>query len=492
MLVLLTGLVVVIIFSEVFRRKHNWSIKVTRKFVHILTGVFIAVTPFLLESPIPLLSISGIFIIVNLIAIQKGWMPGMHATAKVSYGTVFYPISFFILIYLLWNDHRSVLVISMLIMAIADAGAAIVGENIKSPTFYQIAGERKSLQGSLAMFVLTFLITFIGLIFFGKIDQLTLPWLVAGWYSVVVALFTTACESVSYKGSDNLSVPLGAAFVLTYLILHSFDQNFIFTLGMVLAFAIAYLSMHFRFLSASGAVATFLLGAVVFGIGKWEFSIPILLFFFLSSMLSKMGKTWKKKFEETFQKGGRRDIGQVFANGGIAGIIVILWNYFPNDAWYFAFIGSVAAVTADTWSTEIGVFSKKMPRDILRFKPVMPGTSGAVSLLGTMGGFFGSFLIVFTGSLATNLYDNLSYNLPILIIIAGLLGSVVDSIIGSTVQAQYKCPNCGKVTEKKVHCQTHKTELIAGVKIIDNDLVNAACALSGALFAVMGYYLVVL
>jgi len=487
--ILLLALAFVIGCSEFIRKKLNISVKVTRKFVHILTGILIAITPFLLQQPYPLLIISGVFIIVNLIAIKMGWMPGMHATEQTSYGTVFYPISFFILILLLWKNHRAILVMSMLIMAIADAMAAIIGENLNKPKRYQFSGEQKSVQGSAVMLITTFVITAMGLKFFSAFENLSIKFTPGLWIAAIVAIIATACESISYKGSDNLTVPLGAAFTLHYMISHSPAQNLIFAIGIGIALFVAVGSYYFRFLSGSGAVSTFLLGAVVFGTGKWEFSLPILLFFILSSLLSKIGKKWKQKFADTFQKEGRRDLGQVLANGGVAGIIVLLWNYFPDDVWYFAFIGSIAAVTADTWATEIGVFSKIAPRNILTFEQVQPGTSGGVTWLGLGGGLLGSFVIVFIGSFVTSRYDNVvqAITLIAVIIIVGLLGSIVDSIVGATVQAQYRCSICGKVTEKKHHCQGSKTTLISGFNVIDNDVVNGICALSGALITGIAY-----
>ena len=488
--VLFGGLLIVIILSEIFRKHFFWSVKVTRKFVHVITGILMATTPFLLDSPDPLLFISCVFIVVNFAAIKKGWMPGMHATDKISYGTFFYPISFLVLLLFLWKDFKSILMISVLIMAVADATAAMIGENIKAPIHYQFSNERKSVQGSLAMFGTTLILTFFGLKVFGTIDNISLSFFMCFWFAIIVAVLATAFESISYLGSDNLSVPLGAAFTIHYLVSHSVEQNISFSVGIGLALLVALLSYRFRFLSPSGSAATFILGAVVFGIGKWEFSLPLLLFFVLSSLISKLGKKWKKKFADTFQKGGQRDLGQVFANGGIAGIIVLVWNYFPNNMWYFIFVGSVVAVTADTWGTEIGVFSKIKPRNILNFKQVAPGTSGGVTILGFVGGLAGSSIIVFLGSLATHRYDQFPLLLIFLIVAAGLFGSVVDSYIGATIQGQYKCPNCYKITEKKKHCQNYQTELISGNKFVDNDLVNALCALSGALFVWASYNII--
>lgn len=490
--VLLAVLTIVIGLSELLRIKFKASINFTRKLVHILTGILIAVTPLTLHRPDPLLLIAGTFAVLNYIAIRKKWMPGMHAVGRVSYGTVFYPMAFFVLLLLLWQNHRAILVISMLILALGDAMAAIVGESVKYPIRYQFDGEPKSLQGSAAMLLTSFIVTFSGLQFFSSLESISIATNQAFWIAAIVAIIAMACEAISYKGSDNFSVPIGAAFTLHFMLTHSGAQNVSFSIGVAIAMVIAVGSYFLHFLDGSGAVSTFLLGVVIFGTGKWEFSIPILLFFFLSSVLSKLGKKWKQRFADTFQKGGRRDSGQVIANGGIAGIIVLLWNYFPQDVWYFVFVGSVAAVTADTWATEIGVFSRNSPRDVLTFRRVAPGTSGGITLLGLTGGLLGSFIIVYIGSLVTHRYDHVlkAGALFAIVVAAGLVGSLVDSILGTTVQAQYRCNVCGKITEKKIHCQNHPTALIAGYRLIDNDVVNLICAISGAMFTWIGYQLV--
>ena len=96
--VLFLALILVIGFAEIVRKKIHWQIRVTRKFVHILTGIFIASTPFLLQSQYPLLVLSGIFIFANFVAIKKEWMPGMHDRTNqlwhcILSDIVFYPPS---------------------------------------------------------------------------------------------------------------------------------------------------------------------------------------------------------------------------------------------------------------------------------------------------------------------------------------------------------------------------------------------------------------
>ncbi len=152
-----------------------------------------------------------------------------------------------------------------------------------------------------------------------------------------------------------------------------------FIAGTVLAAAVALASRYFRFLTLSGSVATFLLAVIIFGIGGWQWSIPIVTFFVSSSLLSKFGRKRKAQFELLFEKTDTRDAGQVAANGGVAGIVMLCSYFFAEyHQWYSIYLASLAAVTADTWGTEIGLLAKSSPRSLVTFKKVETGTSGAV------------------------------------------------------------------------------------------------------------------
>ena len=110
----------------------------------------------------------------------------------------------------------------------------------------------------------------------------------------------------------------------------------------------------------------------------------LLGFFISSSLLSRLFKRRKANLEEKFSKGSQRDAGQVFANGGIAGLFVILHVLMPEALWpWLGFAGALAAANADTWATELGVLSRAAPRLITTGKTVEPGTSGGVSWTGT-------------------------------------------------------------------------------------------------------------
>ncbi len=473
--------------AEHLQKKHIWSPDTTRKMVHILTGVFIATTPWLFHSKWPMVLISSIFTITNLVAIWSGHLSGMHGTHRRSFGTVFYPISFIILLLFFWDRYQLILVISMLVLAFGDAFAALVGEKLARPHTFQLAGDQKSLEGSSVMFGVTVILVFVGLLGGALLfdSHFSLNWWQSLWIALIVGVVATVCEAISSYGSDNLTVPIGVALILHFMLSRlaapNASENIQLTLGLVFALVIAATTYRLHFLSESGAVMTFLLGTVVFGMGGWQYSLPILAFFILSSLLSKLGKQEKKKLAQTFQKSSQRDMWQVLANGGLAGMVVLIWNYARVDWLFYLYLGSLSAVTADTWSTEIGFFSKKLPRSILNFKPVPHGTSGGLTLLGTTAGFLGAVVITLVGWFSAS---EMRIQFPTLVVIsvAGLVGGFFDSLLGATVQAQFKCPHCHKITEKVNHCGNFRTEHVTGWRWMDNDLVNLGAAVMGVMF----------
>ncbi|MBK6645859.1 MAG: DUF92 domain-containing protein [Anaerolineales bacterium] len=257
-------------------------------------------------------------------------------------------------------------------------------------------------------------------------------------------------------------------------------------LGFLLALLIAFLAYKARSLNKSGAVAAAFTGTIIFGIGGLAWAILLLTFFITSSALSRAFKKRKAALEEKFSKGHERDAGQVFGNGGIATFFAALHYFYPNEPWvWVGFAASLAAVNADTWATELGVLNPNPPRMITNlFKTVEKGTSGGISLVGTLASLAGSALIAFLASLLTG-----NWSLLPLITISGLAGSLFDSLIGGTVQAMYYCPTDKKETEKHpLHTCGAETVHLRGWKWLDNDLVNFSCGAFGAAVALVLYF----
>jgi uncharacterized protein (TIGR00297 family) len=255
--------------------------------------------------------------------------------------------------------------------------------------------------------------------------------------------------------------------------------------GLLLAALASYAAYRLRSLTRRGAYAATLLGTLVFGLGGLQWAVLLLAFFILSSALTHAFKRAKQGTEEKYAKGSARDEMQVLSNGGPAGIFVILHAVFPAATWpWIGFAGALAAVNADTWATELGVLNPGRPRLLTDLgKPVEKGTSGGVSIVGTLASLLAAALIATLAAFTLN-----GMHLPLLVsvTIAGLMGSLVDSLLGATLQAIYFCPLDQKETERHpLHTCGTQTIQIRGLKWLNNDLVNVSCGVTGAIVALV-------
>ena len=259
--------------------------------------------------------------------------------------------------------------------------------------------------------------------------------------------------------------------------------------GLLFSIIITFLAYRRGSLSRSGAVGALIVGTLIFGLGGWVWGIVLGVFFVSSSLLSHFKEREKAAVAEKFEKGHRRDIGQVIANGGLGALIAALSAVVPSDLWFFLFIGVMATVTADTWATELGTLSKAAPRLITTGRTVEVGTSGGVSPLGTSVSFVGGLLIGLTAGLLAPLAGMLPWAavLPLALIgaLSGAAGSLIDSLMGATIQQIYYCDTCRKETERKAHRCGTTTRPLRGWGWMNNDLVNLISSIGGGLVAAL-------
>ena len=461
---------IVIGISEFARSMLRWNYEFTRKLVHLFVGTIASTCPLIFKSNIVPIFLAGIFIFINALALKTDKFKGIHSTDRFSYGTVYFPIAFLILA-LFWWEKPITLILSMLIMTFSDTIAAFIGERTTQPIQFQIWEDIKSVEGCLGMFLSSFMIIYTGTDLFawlfGAAFFIPLPILIGA--SGFVAMIVTLSEAVSSKGSDNFSVPIMAALSYDIFLINythgTLDHLLVWAITSAIVFYGAY---KFKSLSKSGILSAYAMGIIIFGTGGFMWITPILIFFVLSSALSKLPKT-----KNTLQKYPRRDIIQVIANGGAATIISVINFYYPNNQLFIVYLAAIAAATADTWATEIGLLSPWNPIHITKLKTVVKGTSGGISLLGTLGSVLGATVIGITG---TQL--GLPVSLLGIIIITGTAGGLVDSLIGGSIQANFQCTECNNITEKRKHCNL-PSKHVSGLYIVDNDMVNFLNTISG-------------
>jgi uncharacterized protein (TIGR00297 family) len=258
--------------------------------------------------------------------------------------------------------------------------------------------------------------------------------------------------------------------------------------GLMLAIVIAILAFRLKALNLSGAWAAVLTGGFIFGLGGWGWAVLLLAFFISSSLLSRLFARRKMGLSEKYSKGHQRDWAQVLANGGLGAGLAIINALAPDQTWtWVAFAGAMASVNADTWSTELGVLNPTPPRLITSGKSVESGTSGGVSLLGTLSALSGAVLIallslLFPSSPQPGVMDLLIFFFSITV--GGLGGAAFDSLLGASVQSIYFCPTCQKETERHpLHLCGTQTNRVRGWSWLNNDWVNWIASLFGSLLA---------
>lgn len=244
-------------------------------------------------------------------------------------------------------------------------------------------------------------------------------------------------------------------------------------LAVALGALIAGLGWRRGALRADGALAATAVGATTFGFGGLPASLGLIVFFVSGSALSRRKVV---AGEVAAAKGHRRDACQVIANGGVAAFGLALagagWRGGRSAA-----LGALAAAAADTWASEIGVRSPTPPRSIVSRQVVRPGTSGGVTPLGWAAAGAGALV---TGAAWTLAGDRRPSTLGVALL-AGLAGSLADSLAGATIQAGYQCGHCGQPFEAPgQHCGK-PTALVRGCAWVTNDVVNLIGTTAGAL-----------
>ena len=198
----------------------------------------------------------------------------------------------------------------------------------------------------------------------------------------------------------------------------------------------------FLTLDVVGILAALILGGLILVFGGLEAFFVLLFFLVISAVVSRVGKARKNRMKGYEMVRGWKN---VLANGAVplvlsfAYFLIANFNFGPvglavltQNCIIVGFIASVAAITADKFSSELGIFDENVVM-LVSLKRVHAGISGGVSVLGTVAGFVGALLVA---SFAVLLFLLGALSLPIaavlilLVSLAGLVGDMVDSVAG--------------------------------------------------------------
>jgi uncharacterized protein (TIGR00297 family) len=365
------------------------------------------------------------------------WREGEHG-AGYARGMLIYPLSVLGLV-LLFRDEPWMAAAVWAVLAWGDGMASIAGLALGGARLPWNAG--KTWSGLLAFVAF-------GTVGAAAFAGWTLKLPPGGWFSprilglvLPLALVCALVESLPTTLDDNLTVPLTGAVALPLLmqavpsaLLDHPDLPRRLALGLGINVAIAFLAWRVRSIDGGGALSAIAIGtAITAGLGLPGLMVMI-AFFVIGTAATKLGYRVKAARGIAQEKGGARGWRNAWANGGVPAALALLAAMVPEDAGLYAiaYAAAVATAAADTCSSEIGKAYGRRTFLITTLRPVPPGTEGAVSLAGTLGGMLGGFVVAAVGA-AGGLY---SWPAAGVVGLAGLLGALAESVVGTVAERE--------------------------------------------------------
>lgn len=377
----------------------------------------------------------------------------LHKTADTSLGTLFYPLGVITAFLLLYNKPIQFFQISILILTVSDTAANIAGQVRPGNIYFNAFKEEKSLYGVLSFGLTAFLVF---RLFLPETDFRL------STYVLLAILLAITFEVVSYKGSDNFSIPVGSA--LFFMMIDHFEGNLLFLILVLILSAVASWFFHHRgLLTKNGSLVTYFMGLYFLGVLGWSWTLPMIAFFVTSVFFTGLHARLKKKGRSA----NRRNAWQVLANGLGATLFSAGFLLLGEPVMVYFFVSVVAAVTADTWASELGPVFHKRCFSLSDFRIRASGVSGGISPMGSLAALAGSFAIVILAAVLFEFSDK-----PILMIaigLSGFLATFTDTFLGAFVEE--------KLENMAVFKNHKQTEALS-----PNDVVNIAGSLSAAVF----------
>lgn len=409
-----------------------------RQSVHIAMGAFALFLPYLPWWTAVLLA--SLAVAFNVFALQKLlglqlFRPG-ERLRRLTSGFVLYPLVVLGLL-VFFGSRLDIVAGAWGILAAGDGMATIVGR--RYPIRPIAWNPSKSVGGSLALAL------------FGGAAGVFLAWWCQDsvvppayrWFPFVAPILAAAVaatvETIPISLDDNVSVAATAAGVMWAVSLVSADLlagawgSLLWSVPLAASVnaVVAAAGYRARTVRVSGAVCGGVLGTIILVCAGWQGWLLLLLTFGAAVITSRLGLQRKNRLGIAEERGGRRGAGNAFANTGVSAFAAVMAVLtYAHDPALLAFTAALVAGASDTVASEIGKAWGRRTFLVTTLRRVPPGTSGAMSLEGTLAGVVSAALL----ALAAYALGLVTLSGVWVVVAAATAGALVESILGATLE----------------------------------------------------------
>ncbi len=439
-----------------------------RKLMHVGMGAFALLLRWL--APWQAILMAAVALVLNSFFLhtltRRALLRPSERASGFSRGVVIYP-AILLLIFIVFRSRLELAAGVWALLAVGDGMATLSGLAFRGP---RLAWNRKKTWSGLVTFVLfgtvasAWIIRWVqragtwtlggslvpdGLLTLGGSDtsgRIGDAFLASGgapeslWFLVigclVAATAASLAESLDTKMDDNILVPVVGGAVLWAAasvdpgLLQAVGAAAAWLTGVLIAVPVAVMAYLARAVDRGGAIAGVLLATVLYVFGGWPGLVMLGGLMVIGTAVTRLGYARKEALGVAEGRGGRRGIGSVVGNAGAGVAFAFLAVSTPHsEAFSIAMVAAFATALFDTTATEVGQAFGRHPVLLTTWRTVPEGTSGGVSLAGTLAGVCGATVLAGVGWLM-GLVAGLGF---LAVILGAFCGSTFESFLGATM-----------------------------------------------------------
>ncbi len=409
--------------------------EVSRQLIHIGVGAFaLLLRDLTWPQAVALAAMAIVFNAFVLPSLAPGVFRNTDRGRRWTSGIVLYPMAVLALL-LVFPSRLDLVATTWAILAAGDGMATLVGAHVRTSA---LPWNHEKSVGGLVAFML-----------FGSAAAAGMTWWSASsspdaWQfvaPVAAAVLAGFAETAPITLDDNITVPAMAAAVLwsmsdmtpEVLRAHLAAQGPATVALVGLNATVAAAGWAARMVTGAGAVTGACIGAVMIlgsGVAGWTM---LMATFLSASLATRVGHGRKTRAGIAEDRGGRRGPGNAIANTGVAAwaALIAAGSAHPALA-HLALVAALATAGSDTVASEVGKAWGRTTWLLTSLTRVAPGTTGAISLEGTVAGIVSSALLAGMGAWV----GLISTNAVPLVIVAANAASIVEGVIGATMEAR--------------------------------------------------------